>query len=327
MRCVLLGFCLACLVSCREVPPTQKPRSAEPLPTTPASAAQEESQMTPDAGHVPTVSSAIPSLPAAPSEEELDATRAALREDLGEDIHLGTLRGTFVLAAPKAMSKTLFLGSQRFVERVLDAYLNERFDRLPSHAVKVLLFPDAGSYTAYCEQRYEAPPSTPYGFYRPDERQITMNLGPGVGTLTHELVHPILDADFPTAPEWLNEGLASLFEYPILPKRGEVHGATNWRLPRLTRAIRSKKERDEARLSRLFQLRDAEFRGASEDLYYALARYFCQWLDQRGQLWRFYRLWRERHAQDPSGEQSFREVTGKAPADFDQEFQRWALRL
>ncbi|MCA9642791.1 MAG: hypothetical protein KC492_18970, partial [Myxococcales bacterium] len=258
---------------------------------------------------------------------ELAATREALRADLGDSIHLSTLRNTFVVAAPRAMAKATFVQSQRFVERVLDAYLNQRFDRLPSRPVKVLLFPDARSYEAYCKRHYGEPPSTPYGFYHPDERQITMNLGPGVGTLTHELVHPILDADFPAAPEWLNEGLASLFEYPVVPHKGEIHGATNWRLPRLTRAIRSPKERSQATLTRLFQLKDSEFRGNSEDLYYSLARYFCQWLDERGQLWAFYRLWRERHATDPDGSISFREVTGKAPGDFDTDFQRWVRKL
>ncbi len=291
----------------------------------PAASASTVGPLLPSAA--PSITPTPPAEALAPSEADLEATRAELRSDLGDSIHLGTLRGVFVVAAPRAMSKATFVQSHKFVERVLDAYMHERFDQLPRKAVKVLLFPDATSYATYCKRRYGEPPSTPYGFYRPDERQITMNLGPGVGTLTHELVHPILDADFPAAPEWLNEGLASLFERPVLTRKGEIHGATNWRLPRLTRAIRSPSERPKAKLSRLFQLGDDEFRGASEDLYYALARYFCQWLDQRGELWKFYRLWREQAEKDPTGEASFLKVTGKAPADFDQDFQRWALRL
>ncbi|MGE0321369.1 MAG: hypothetical protein AB7K71_27800 [Polyangiaceae bacterium] len=332
MRRLLLGLCLASLTACRDVPPNARTR-VEPvggvLDKSPPSASSASS--TPLASAATASADVVPAPPppppTSPSDAELEETREALRSDLGDSIHLSTLRGTFVVAAPRAMSKATFAQSQKFVERVLDAYLNQRFDRLPARAVKVLLFPDARSYEAYCLSHYGEPPSTPYGFYRPDERQITMNLGPGVGTLTHELVHPILDADFPAAPEWLNEGIASLFEYPVVPRKGEIHGATNWRLPRLTRAIRSQSERSEATLSRLFQLDDSQFRGASEDLYYALARYFCQWLDGRGQLWAFYRLWRDQHAKDPSGITSFHQVTGKAPGDFDRDFQRWALSL
>ena len=37
---------------------------------------------------------------------------------------------------------------------------------------------------------------TPYGVYYHADRRIVMNVGPGIGTLTHELVHPIVEADF-----------------------------------------------------------------------------------------------------------------------------------
>jgi len=43
-----------------------------------------------------------------------------------------------------------------------------------------------------------------------------MNAGLGLGTLTHELIHPIVETDFPRAPTWINEGIASLFEAPMI---------------------------------------------------------------------------------------------------------------
>ena len=42
-----------------------------------------------------------------------------------------------------------------------------------------------------------------------------MNIGPGPGTLSHELVHPYMEANFPNVPAWFNEGLASLYEQPL----------------------------------------------------------------------------------------------------------------
>ena len=57
-----------------------------------------------------------------------------------------------------------------------------------------------------------------------------MNIATGGGTLVHELVHPYVEADFPGAPPWLNEGLGSLFEQSD-ERDGYIVGLTNWRLP------------------------------------------------------------------------------------------------
>lgn len=154
-----------------------------------------------------------------------------------------------------------------------------------------------------------------------------MNVGPGIGTLTHELVHPIVQADFPGAPEWLNEGIASLFEALSMPAPGQIHGVKNWRHPRLLRALRSPKERDRPSLEAPFALDDATFRGADEDLHYAAARYSCQWLDQQGKLWSFYRYFRDHRESDPTGEHAFTAVMGKTPAEANAPWAAWVKRL
>ena len=51
-------------------------------------------------------------------------------------------------------------------------------------------------------------PNTPYGYYSPEANALIMNMGPGAGTLSHELVHPYMEANFPEGPSWFNEGLA-----------------------------------------------------------------------------------------------------------------------
>jgi hypothetical protein len=140
-------------------------------------------------------------------------------------------------------------------------------------------------------------------------------------------VHPILENDFPHAPTWIDEGIASLFEAPVIPKPGEIHGATNWRLPRLRAALASPNERDLARLDHLFGLPDEVFRGDDERLYYASARYVCQWLDSRGQLWPFFQRWRDHAQDDPTGARSFEEVTGMTPAEANDAWTRWARRI
>jgi hypothetical protein len=154
-----------------------------------------------------------------------------------------------------------------------------------------------------------------------------MNAGPGIGTLTHELVHPIVESDFPTAPDWINEGLASLYEGFSLPKDGEIRGHKNWRHPRLLKALKSEAERPYASLRSLFGMTDKEFRGKREDLNYATARYFCLWLEGQGKLWPFYQAWRDSVATDPTGEKAFRTVMGKSPAELDDTWAAWAKSL
>ena len=69
------------------------------------------------------------------------------------------------------------------------------------------------------------------------------------------------------------------------------------------------------------------FRGDNEDLHYALARYVCQWLDERGKLWAFYQRWRDTVATDPSGEKAFKEVVGMTPGEANPVWTKWTLAL
>ena len=114
---------------------------------------------------------------------------------------------------------------------------------------------------------------------------MVMNIGLGLGTLTHEIVHPLVEADFPEAPTWLNEGIASVFEAPVIPKPGEIHGVKNWRHPRLKRALTIAPSATRRGSTSSSAMRDESFRSDGEDLHYAMARYVCQWLDERGKLW------------------------------------------
>jgi len=256
---------------------------------------------------------------------DIERRSVEAKRELGERSRVQTVEGVFVLITPPGQGDDS--GTAILTRQVLRAYFTGRFDKRPEQAVSVYLFGDARSYEAYCRQRWAAPCGTPFGFYRPDERRIVMNVGPGIGTLTHELVHPIVQTDFPGAPQWLNEGLASLFEALTMPAAGEIHGVKNWRHPRLLRALRSRDERHKASLPALFGLDDASFRGEDEDLNYATARYFCQWLDRQGKLWPFYRYFRDHRRDDPSGQKAFEVVLGKTPAAASPDWARWVQRL
>jgi hypothetical protein len=96
-----------------------------------------------------------------------------------------------------------------------DLLKRDYFARDPGSILSIWVFRDEGSYRSGVSALF-GPFSvdTPYGYYSPCERALVMNIGYGYGTLVHEMVHAYMDANFPDAPVWLNEGLASLYEQP-----------------------------------------------------------------------------------------------------------------
>jgi hypothetical protein len=264
---------------------------------------------------VPPIASPLPyDLPS-----DLEARISTARKDFGAKTTTQIESGVFVVTGPGAP------GTLPFLHKVLGALFHDRFQKRPVLAVSVYMFADARPYDAFCKKRWDEACMSPFGFYQPGERIIVMNAGPGIGTLSHEIVHPIVETDFPKAPDWLNEGLASLFEAPVMPREGEIHGAKNWRWPRLASALASKK--DEARLDALFGMSDDTFRGDGEDLHYAMARYACQWLDAHGQLWPFYKAWRDGVADDADGVKAFSKIVGASPAAANATWGRWVRAL
>ena len=71
------------------------------------------------------------------------------------------------------------------------------------------------------------------GYYNPADHLIMATSGrAGYGTLLHELVHALMKSDFPDAPQWLGEGLASLYERTRWTQ-GRLEPLPNWRMDRL----------------------------------------------------------------------------------------------
>jgi hypothetical protein len=271
---------------------------------------------------------AVPSAPEPPPydrEADVRVRQNEARDELGTKTESELVQESFLIFAPGG--RGALGGAIDVTRRALAAYFNGRFSTRPSRVISVYLFPADAGYQRWCKTRWEEKCSSPYGFYLSQDRKIVMNVGLGIGTLTHELVHPLVEADFPGAPDWLNEGIASLFEQFYLPRPGEIHGGKNWRLPRLRAGLGSKKERTDASIAGLFGMSDEVFRGAKEDLHYATARYLCQWLDEKGLLWSFYHRYRDHFAADPTGEIAFAQVVGRSPEQAEGDFIRWVRSL
>ncbi len=237
----------------------------------------------------------------------------------GEDF-LCVQRGQFLVAGDLGL-----LDYEYLVDGVLDycakALVRTFFDKRPAadRAVNIFVFKDYSSYEAGLRRFLGMEPITPYGHYGHNQKYIVVNYETGPGTMVHELTHALMSEDFPQAPIWLSEGMASLYEH-CRAEGGTLRGDDNWRLPELQAAL-AQNALDP--LHALLSMSPDAFRARNESLHYAQARYFCKYLEELGVLPRVYRELRERHALDPAGQGVIASVFGKPLATVDAAWRRW----
>lgn len=271
-----------------------------------------------------------------PASGEVDRRLAADCQETAEQLagKLGAgckviVRAPFVVAGDLAEAE-LERWARQTIEPAARAMARRYFAVRPSQPITVLLFRDEPSYNRYAERLFGDSQISVYGYYKPNLRTLVMNISTGGGTLVHELTHALVDFDFPDAPDWFNEGLASLHEQcRIRRDETSIDGLENWRLQGLQETIRRGKLRSLEAL-----IHDPEFRGAEVGLNYAQARYFCLFMQReqnpRGAdvLAEFYRRLRAGQHDDPSGAAAVRKTFAKQSwAELDAAFRRWVLSL
>ena len=200
------------------------------------------------------------------------------------------------------------------------------FEAIPDAPISILMFQNATSYRDFSRKLLGHRNVSLYGYYRPATRMVVVNMGAGAGTIVHELTHALIDFDFPEVPLWFNEGLASLHEEcQLVTRDGQpaIQGVMNWRFPILLKAIQSN-----SLPSLLNLIQDEQIRGDNEAINYAMARYICMFLQDRGSLRSFYRRLRDHFRVDPTGKEALQEsFSGKSWDLIDFEFQSWARQL
>lgn len=180
------------------------------------------------------------------------------------------------------------------------AMLAEYFDRQPDEAITLLVFSNAKSYEETAERMFGDRHLSVYGYYRPEQRVVLVNLATGSGTLIHELTHALMDFDFPGAPIWLQEGLASLHEhgeFECVEGSWVLRGRVNWRLKDLIN-----RDHSQWNLTELFQR--THLRDEREHQWYALSRYLCFYLQDQESLAKFYRTLRDQQLRDSASSES-----------------------
>lgn len=139
-------------------------------------------------------------------------------------------------------------------------------------------------------------------YYQSLDNSIVVWMPSGQGTLIHELVHGLMANDFPDAPLWMNEGMASLYE----ELDGNNLPANNHRLAYIQQYMLSTKK-----CLLWTELLDAEMKMGNNEtetnVIHAFSRYFCKFvLDYYGQesLSILYKSFREAGIQSPEQQQS-----------------------
>lgn len=249
---------------------------------------------------------ATPPASGAPAPSSLAQHVLALKTHLGSDYAVD-ISAPFVIIGrgPRPALREHGGETVRWAQELLQ---KDFFDASPKKVLDVWLYPDRSTYEDGVKALTGEAPDTPYGFYSPPHEALFMNISTGGGTLVHEIVHPFVEADFPDAPAWINEGLGSLFEQSG-ERDGHIIGYTNWRLPGLQKAIR---RHDVPTFESLCKTTSRQFYGDDRGTNYAQARYLFYYMQEHGLLTGYYKAARAAHATDPSGYQTLVKVLGES---------------
>jgi hypothetical protein len=254
----------------------------------------------------------------APTKEDLDKRVAELKKKLDGQGFQVIVEAPFVIVGDESATKVK--SRANFVHWVVSLIEADYFSKQPDKLIEIWLFKNIKTYKAGAKKFFDDEPDTPYGYYSSDDNALVMNIGPGAGTLSHELVHPYVEANFPAAPSWFNEGLASLYEQPR-EKDKHMWGTTNWRLPGLQKMIKADTL---PTLKSLLSTSRDEFYDAEYDAY-AYARFLCQYLQDHGKLRDFYKKFVA--DEDTTGVKALEAAVGMDLEKFQPVFNKWAMGL
>jgi hypothetical protein len=256
---------------------------------------------------------------AEPSEKDLGEHAKALEVKLKGQGYTVLVQAPFVVIGDSAPADVKRI-TKGFLKSKAALLEKEFFSKRPDKLLEVWLFKNEKSFRKGAKKFFGDTPDTPYGYYSPDDNALIMNAS-GLGTLSHELVHPYMEANFPDVPSWFNEGLASLYEQPS-ERKGRIVGLPNWRLPNLKKEIKAKSL---PKMATMMSTKRDEFYEASYDAY-AYARYIVYYLQEQGKLQEFYKKFLE-DKKDLTGVSALESVLGESLDTFEPKWRKWVLTV
>ncbi len=238
---------------------------------------------------------------------------------LGDDGH-AIARPPFVLAG--TLSEAALQTWYEETVRPASLALGKRhFDRCPDRPIIILLFHDEATYRAEAERLFGDREISRHGYYRPHLNTMLVNVSDGRSALLHELTHALMAFDFPEAPAWLREGLSTLYE------DCRIDAASVSLIPQSESRKKTLEEalRQERLPSLESLLRETRFDGPDRPVYYALARHFCLYLEQHGEMASVYRAVRAAGGDAADGMAVIlRLLKCESWGNLEDDFRRWA---
>ena len=244
-----------------------------------------------------------------------------LKRQLTDSFYITTY-SSFVVASNLDANETNAIISNT-ISKAQDCLYNDYLVKMPDEVTTILLFKEDNSYRYWAKKLFGDTDLSRFGYYKPGQKVMLMNISTGTGTLVHELTHCFVNFDFPDIPAWFNEGLGSLYERCSLSDN-QILGYVNWRLPELQEAISDKSYTD---LETLMNMSDNTFYGKSSSLNYSQARYLCLYLQQKRLLKKFYKTYRDKFEEDKTGIKFIKSITKSNLAKLDSDFVEWVKTL
>lgn len=244
-----------------------------------------------------------------------------LKEKLSDDF-IVKKHSYFVIASNLSETETdkILTGT---IDKAVECFYNDYFFVKPDEATTIFLFKNDGTYRLWAKKLYDDDDLSRYGYYKPSEKTMLMNINTGTGTLVHEMTHALARYDFPDIPSWFNEGLGSLYERCSLNNK-EILGYVNWRLPALQDAL---KDKSYTSIDVLVKTDWEEFYGTRSEVNYSQARYLCMYLQELSLLKNFYKQFRDTFNEDKTGKKQLEKITGKSLKELESDYISWVNTL
>lgn len=140
------------------------------------------------------------------------------------------ITGRYAIATESGQSEDEARRMAAQLDRYVTFLSREYGFSLPDRYITLYLVPDIGNVQAIADKVHglDVSPSTLGYSFQDDLSAVGVIRGTQAGTLMHELFHLLVRASFGDIPQWLDEGVASLYE--VSAERGDRYvGLPNWR--------------------------------------------------------------------------------------------------
>lgn len=274
---------------------------------------------------------AIGTLTSAQSEFSDKEYKAHLEAIKKRDVNISDVNKTVILSKPFVIITDINSSSAQnenkmIVELSIKTFKKRFFKNNPKNITDIWILKNRESYIKFNHAFLNSTSRDEVaGYYMRDKDALVLDITTGIGTIVHEMVHAFMDNNFPDAPVWFEEGLASLYEGTMVNDNGLI-GDLNWRLPWLKETIRAKK------LDSFKLLSDMNVSTFYEDnsvsINYAQSRYLFYYLQEKGLLLKYYKIALANIKNDPTCYRSLLKVLKiKDMKEFQKEWEIYILGL